>query len=204
MSDGEPTPALVLASASAARAALLRAAGVAHAVDPARIDEDELKRALHGQGASAAEAAETLAELKALKVSRRHPGAITIGADQMLECGGEWFDKPADLDHARAHLMALRGKTHELVSAVVAARDGARLWHHVERARLHMRDFSDGFLDSYLATVGQEALETVGAYRLEGLGAQLFTRVEGDYFTVLGLPLLPLLDFLRNHGAVLP
>jgi septum formation protein len=195
---------LVLASASETRAKMLRDAGVAYSVDAARIDEDELKRALRSQGASAAEAAETLAELKALKVSRRHPGAIAIGADQMLECGNEWFDKPADLEHARAHLMTLRGKTHELVSAVVAARDGARLWHHVDRARLHMRDFSDAFLDAYLARVGKDALGSVGAYRIEGLGAQLFTRVEGDYFTILGLPLLPLLDFLRNHGAVVP
>lgn len=209
MSPGADTgarlpPPVVLASASTARAALLREAGIVFRTDPADIDEAELKRALHNQGVSAAEAADTLAELKAVKVSRRHAGALVIGADQMLECGQEWFDKPADIDHARAHLMTLRGKTHELISAVAVARDGTRLWHHVDRARLHMRDFSDAFLDRYLASMGPAACSTVGAYRLEGLGAQLFTRVEGDYFTVLGLPLLPLLEFLRAQNVVLP
>jgi septum formation protein len=147
-------PSVVLASASAARAALLRNAGIVFRVDPADIDEGELKRALHTQDTRAAEAAETLAELKAAKVSRRHKGDLVIGADQMLECGHEWFDKPADIDHARAHLMTLRGKTHELISAVAVAQDGVRLWHHVDRARLHMRDFSNSFLDRYLAAMG--------------------------------------------------
>jgi septum formation protein len=195
-------PALVLASASAVRAALLRNAGVPYRSEAAAIDETELKRALRAEGARTAEAAETLAELKALKVSHRHPGALVIGADQMLECGGEWFDKPADRDHARAHLIALRGKTHTLVSAAVVARDGALLWHHVGEARLAMRDFSDRFLDFYMERAGEAACGSVGAYQLEGLGAQLFARIEGDYFTILGLPLLPLLDFLRSNGAV--
>jgi septum formation protein len=195
-------PIVVLASASRTRAALLHKAGVPCLAEAAGIDEDEIKRALRGEGASTAEAAETLAELKAAKLSRRHPGALVIGADQMLECGGVWFDKPPDREHARAHLVALRGKSHELVSAVVVTRDGTRLWHHVDRARLHMRDFSDTFLEAYLERIGPAACESVGAYQLEGLGAQLFSRVEGDYFTVLGLPLLPLLDFLRNHGVV--
>lgn len=194
--------AVVLASASATRAKMLANAGVTCEIDPAAIDEAELKRALRHERASSAEAAETLAELKATKVSHRHKGALVIGSDQMLECGDVWFDKPADLDHARAQLIALRGKDHFLVTAVVLARDGTRLWHHVDRARLHMRPFSNAFLDRYLESVGKDACESVGAYRLEGLGAQLFSRIEGDYFTILGLPLLPLLDCLRNHGVV--
>jgi septum formation protein len=120
----------------------------------------------------------------------------------MLECNGVWFDKPPDLEHARAHLMSLRGRTHELITAAVVVRGGARLWQHVDRAQLAMRPFSEVFIDAYLQAVGAEVCSTVGAYRLEGQGAQLFSRVQGDFFTILGLPLLPLLDFLRGHGIV--
>lgn len=200
--SGPSAPVLVLASQSRTRLALLRRAGMACRTERAGIDEDEIKRALRREGASAAEAAETLAELKAVKVSHRYPGALVIGADQILECAGEWFDKPADLDQARAQLSALRGRPHELATAVVVARAGARLWHHLARPRLHMRAFSDAFLDFYLAQVGRAVCESVGAYQLEGLGAQLFSQIEGDYFAILGLPLLPLLDFLRHHGVV--
>ncbi len=196
------TPRLVLASASPTRAALLRHAGVACIAEAAGIDEEEIKRALKSEGAASAEAALTLAELKARKLSLRHVGAFVIGADQMLECAGTWYDKPADLGAARDQLKALGGKEHELLSAVVAVRDGSRLWHHVERARLRMRPLSDAFIESYLAAVGEAACRSVGAYQLEGLGAQLFERVEGDYFAVLGLPLLPLLAFLREHGML--
>lgn len=195
-------PSVLLASESRTRVALLRQAGISCTVERPGIDEDEIKRALRRERATAVEAAETLAELKAVKVSRRHAGALVIGADQILECEGEWLGKPADLDRARAQLSALRGKSHELATAVVVARDGARIWHHVALARLHMRAFSDAFLDLYLASVGRAACDSVGAYQLEGLGVQLFSRVEGDYFAILGLPLLPLLDFLRNHGVV--
>jgi septum formation protein len=194
-------PGVVLASASETRVALLRNAGVTALADAAGIDEDEIKRALRNERATAAEAAETLAGLKAMKVSRRHAGALVIGADQMLECGDAWFDKPADLDRARAHLMALRGREHFLISAVAAVRDGALIWHHVDRARLRMRQFSDEFLEAYLRDAGGDACQSVGAYRIEGKGAQLFSEIAGDYFTILGLPLLPLLDFLRNHGV---
>ncbi|HYB09524.1 MAG TPA: Maf family protein [Alphaproteobacteria bacterium] len=193
---------VVLASASETRIALLRNAGVAVLADAAAIDEDEIKRGLRKEGASAAEVAETLAGLKATKVSRRHTGAFVIGADQMLECGGAWFDKPVDRDHARAHLSALRGKEHFLISAVAVVHDGALLWRHVDRARLRMRAFSDVFLDEYLREVGEDICRSVGAYRVEGRGLQLFSEIAGDHFTVLGLPLLPLLDFLRNHGVV--
>ncbi len=194
---------IVLASGSATRAAMLRDAGVAVTTDPPAIDEGEVKAALKADGATAGDVAETLAELKAMRVSRSHPGALVIGADQMLQCGDVWFEKPPDADHARAQLAALRGKTHMLISSAVGVRDGARLWHHTDRARLSMRDFSDAFLDSYVETCGTDVLGSVGAYRLEGLGAQLFNTVEGDFFTVLGLPLLPLLDWLRAQ-RVLP
>lgn len=196
-----PAP-VVLASASPARAALLSGAGVSFIIDKAAIDEAAVKKSLRADDAPAALVAETLAELKAKRVSSRHPGALVIGADQILECGGEWFDKPADMDHGRAHLRALRGKAHALISAVCVVRDGQRIWHGIDSARLVMRSFSDEFLDSYLTEAGSSVLDSVGAYRLEDRGAQLFARIDGDYFTILGLPLLELLEYLRNQGVL--
>ena len=134
--------------------------------------------------------------------SRRYPGILVIGADQMLDCNGVWFDKPGDLDHAAAHLAALRGKEHSLLSAVCVVRDGVRLWHYNDIARLTMRSLTDAFIADYLADVGEDALSSVGAYQLEGRGIQLFARIDGDFFSILGLPLLPLLDFLRNNGVI--
>jgi len=194
--------AVVLASASRARRTLLENAGVAARSEASGVDEEELKRSLKAASAQVDEAAATLAELKARKVSLRHGGALVIGADQILECGGRWFDKPRNLAQARADLEALSGREHSLVSAVAVVRDGVLLWQRRERARLVMRTLSGAFIAGYLASVGPAACDWVGAYQVEGLGAQLFERIEGDYFTILGLPLLPLLDFLRHHGAV--
>jgi septum formation protein len=194
---------VVLASASRARARMLEAAGLAVEVEPAALDEAEIKTSLRAEGADAGACAVALAEAKAARVARRRPGRLVIGADQMLDCNGVWFDKPADRAHARAHLQALRGRRHVLVSAVCVARDGEVLWHTSDRAELEMRPFGDEFLDRYLEAAGEAVLHSVGVYELEGLGAQLFRRVAGDYFTILGLPLLPLLDFLRGH-RVLP
>lgn len=193
---------VVLASASKSRGAVLRNAGILFEQDPAAVDEVAVKGFSRVRKKSAAHVAKTLAELKAQRVSPRHPGALIIGADQMLQCGGMWFDKPPDMDVARNHLIALRGRTHELLSAVCVVRDGERLWRHLERARLTMHPFSDSFLDEYLAAVGDAVCASVGAYQLESRGAQLFSQIEGDYFTILGLPLLPLLSFLVSQGVV--
>jgi septum formation protein len=193
---------LVLASGSAIRADLLRRAGVDFAVETAAVDDAAIKQSFHAERLPAADCAVALAEAKASRVSRRHPGALVIGADQMLVCDGAWYDKPRDRAAARDELRSLRGKRHELVGAVCVVRDGERLWHVVERSVLTMRRFSDSFLDAYLDAAGNTVLASVGAYQLEGLGVQLFERVEGDFFAILGLPLLPLLAFLRGHGAV--
>jgi septum formation protein len=195
-------PPVVLASASPTRAALLRSAGISIAIDAAAIDEAEVKASLRAARAAPAAIAESLAELKAQRVSRRHASSLVIGADQVLECDGALFDKPVDLAAARIQLLALRGRAHRLLSAVVLARDGQRVWHYVDRADLKMREFSAGFLDRYLESIGDAALSSVGAYQLEGLGAQLFASIDGDYFTILGLPLMPLLDILREYGVL--
>jgi septum formation protein len=195
---------IILASGSAARRRMLEQAGIAFAVDVAAVDEEAVKRSMAGETRNPARVAEVLAELKAVRVSARHPDAIVIGADQMLDCDGTWFDKPDGRDGARAQLLALRGKGHRLTSAVVAVRDGRHLWHHTEAARLTMRDFTEDFLDRYLDRAGEAVVSSVGAYQLEGLGSQLFLTVEGDFFTILGLPLLALMDFLRENGELVP
>ena len=199
LGDGASATRIVLASASAIRASVLRHAGIPVDIVPARVDESALKQSMRAERVGVADCAAALAALKARRVSDQHPDALVIGADQMLECDGAWFDKPEDRAQAGANLRALRGKTHELVAAVTVLRDGASLWRYVGRARLTMRPFTDDFIDAYLDAVGDAALQSVGAYQLEGLGVQLFSHVDGDHFTILGLPLLPLLDFLRQQ-----
>ena len=196
------SPRLVLASASASRAALLRAVGLAFDVLPARIDEAEVKRSGRAEGASPEDVALLLAELKARQISIRVPDALVIGADQILVCDDEWFDKPDGVMTARKQLARLRGREHVLATAVACHRGGRRVWHHVAMPRLTMRSFSDAFLDDYLATEGDEITSSVGAYRLEGRGIHLFARVEGEHGAILGLPMLALLDFLRQHGVL--
>ncbi|MGZ3339005.1 MAG: Maf family protein [Reyranella sp.] len=194
-----PAP-LILASASRSRRQLLTNAGLSFEIEPSGVDEDEVTRSLLGEQASPQDIATTLAEMKAVRVSSRHAAAMVIGADSTLACNGRLFDKPATLAAARRQLLALAGQTHELWSSVVVAQGGVRLWHWSERGRLTMRPFTEPFLDAYLARAGEAVCASVGAYQLEGLGAHLFNKIEGDYFTVLGLPLLPLLGFLAEHG----
>ncbi len=197
-------PLMILASRSEARLRLLRAAGVEAEPIPAPVDEAALRESLRAEGVATEDAAVALAELKAAFVARgAPPGTVVLGADQLLESeGGAWLEKPVDLAEARRQLQGLRGRRHRLVTAAVAFRGGFRVWHHVDAARLWVRGFTDGFLDAYLAAAGPKILGCVGAYQLEGLGAQLMARVEGDHFTVQGLPLLPVLGFLRDQGLL--
>ena len=194
--------ALILASASPSRARLLAAAGIAVAIEPAAIDEGAIKAKHRKRTGDAVDCALALAEAKAMEVGRRYPQAFVIGADQLLVCGEDWFDKPGDIEGAREQLLALRGRTHKLVTAAVVIRSEEMLWRHAACPRLTMRYFSEGFLDAYLAAEGSGILGSVGAYRLEAAGIQLFVRIEGDYFSILGLPLLELLGFLRERGLV--
>lgn len=192
------TVSLVLASASLSRKAMLEAAGVPFSIEPARIDEDELKASLKAEGATPRALADALAEAKAVSISRRFPGALVLGADSILvDAAGVIHDKAKSRADARQRLLGLRGDEHRLMSAAVMAEGGAAVWRIVDTARLTMRAFSDAFLDQYLDTLGERALDSVGSYHLEGLGSQLFTRISGDHFTILGLPLLPVLDYLR-------
>lgn len=199
----EPAVEVVLASASITRQDLLQRCGVRFVTVPARVDETAVKEAMAAEGARAEDCALELARLKAARVSRRYPGALVIGADQILNLDGRWFDKPEDLAAARVSLLALSGKTHRLATAACIFRDGGQIWHHLESPELTMRAFTDTFLDHYLAEAGDSILSSVGAYRLEGVGVQLFSRIEGSYFTILGLPLLALLDFLRANAVVM-
>jgi septum formation protein len=192
---------VVLASTSASRIALLRGAGVAFDARPAGVDEDLAKRSLLAEGTTPRDIADALAELKAIRISEKTP-ALVIGADQTLDLGGALMDKAATVDEARERLKALRGQSHKLHSGVVLARDGEPIWREVKTATLRMRAFSDAFLEDYLRDQGEKILSSVGCYQLEGPGVQLFDRIDGDYFTILGLPMLGLLDVLRRHGAL--
>jgi septum formation protein len=194
---------LILASASSIRARLLREAGVSFGVRPAEIDEDALKTALLAKGTGKEEIADLLAEQKALQVSKASPQALVLGCDQILLCGNHLFDKAHDLAEARATLHCLRGNTHSLITSCALVRNGTLLWRHRERASLRMRSFSNEFLEAYLKTEGSNILGSVGCYQFEGFGAQLFDQVKGDFFAILGLPLVPLLGALREHGIML-
>lgn len=191
---------LILASTSAPRGAILSAAGVIFSVVAPGVDEDPVKAQLLAAGAGPRDIAAELAGLKAVAVSRLHRGLV-VGADQTLDLDGALFDKPRDLCQARRTLEALRGRTHLLHSAVTVASGGAALWSEVVTARLTMWPFSDAFLDRYLAEQGEQVLSSVGAYLIEGRGIQLFETIEGDHFSILGLPLLPLLTYLRAAAA---
>jgi septum formation protein len=191
---------LILASKSAARRSMLADAGVAFSVQVADVDEDAVK-AIHDP-ADAAGLAIELARVKALAVSRHDADAWVLGADQTLGFAGGLVSKAASLDDARARLAAMRGRTHQLHSGAALARNGQIVWSGVDTATMRVRDFSDAFLDAYLAAEGEDLLHCVGAYRLEGMGSQLFEAVEGDYFTVLGLPLWPVLAELRRAGVL--
>ncbi len=171
-------------------------------VEPANVDESIIKNEHVSIGADAKELTGALAVAKAQEVSERKSDCVVIGADQVLEYDGKWFDKAADIDEARRHLSILRGRTHCLVTTVCVMVNRDRLWSHAETARLTMRSFSDAFLETYLERGREECLTSVGAYHLEGLGAQLFERIDGDHFVIQGLPVLPLLRYLRRKGIV--
>jgi septum formation protein len=194
---------LVLASQSETRARVLAGAGVAFEQDPADVDEAAIKQNCRSRQCVAEEAAVILAESKARAVAFRHPGALVVGADQLLVSGADWLDKPGNRDQARATLKKLRGQRHRLVSGMAVLRDETVLCRHVDVAVLTMRNYSDAFIEWYLDVAATADLQVVGACRLEGLGAQAFERVEGDYFTILGLPLLPLLDILRKETMLI-
>ncbi len=198
-----PVPRLILASASAARGALLVGAGLSFEARPAAVDEAAIKQSARAEQLSAADTALILADAKAQRIAAKDSEALVIGADQMLVCDDRWFDKPETVLAARDHLLALRGKPHALITATVVWRGHRRIWHHLATPRLTMREFSDAFLDAYLAVEGERVTSSVGAYRLEGPGVHLFRDIRGDHSAILGLPLPPLLDFLRQHGVIL-
>ncbi len=178
------------------------AAGLRYKAIPAAVDEAALKEAAQADGLRAGDAAVLLADAKARSIARRDPDALVIGSDQLLVMGERWFDKPRDMAEAVAHLRAFSGGTHQLVNGTVAWRFGQRIWQNVEVATLHVRPLSEDFIAAYLAAEGEAVLATVGAYRLEGAGVHLFQRIDGEHSTILGLAMLPLLAFLRQHGVL--
>ncbi|RJF93727.1 Maf family protein [Sphingomonas cavernae] len=194
---------LILASQSSTRRAMLEAAGVTFDAMTPGVDEESAKASLRAQGLSARDLADALAELKALRLSQRIPGALVLGSDQTLALDdGTMLDKAADRATAAEQLGQLSGRTHSLYSAAVIAENGRAVWRHVDRARLTVRPLSDAFIDEYLDAEFASIAGSVGCYRVEGRGGQLFSRIEGSHFTILGLPLLPLLDYLRTRGLL--
>lgn len=193
---------LILASQSPFRRMLMENAGLSFSTEAARIDERAVETALAVRNPSPQDVAETLAIEKARDVAGRHPGALVIGSDQTLSLDGRVFHKPADIGEAKSHLTSMAGRTHSLNCGIALVRDGELLWSDVSVAHLTMRPLSESFIDRHLSRVGDKVLASVGAYQLEGEGVQLFERIDGDYFTILGLPLLPLLAKLRDLGAI--
>jgi septum formation protein len=199
------TSPLVLGSASASRSALLEAAGLEFEVDPAGIDESAIRKVVtKDRGATPSDIADVLARAKAETVSERNPGSLVIGADQVLACGDELFKKPKSMEDARRTLLALQGKTHQLHASIALAREGHVFWAHIETAHLTMRALSPEDIGRYLGEAGEKVLSSVGAYQLEGLGVHLFEEIKGDYFTILGLPMLALLKRLRLERTGAP
>lgn len=195
---------LILASQSASRRAMLDDAGVPHDAIPAYVDEEAAKAALRAEGAAPRAVADALAELKALKISQSVPGALVLGSDSLVALeDGTMLDKPESRDEAAAHLQLMSGKRHDLVSAAVIAENGRPVWRVVDRAKMFVRPLSQSFIEQYLDAEWPAIAGCVGCFRIEGLGVQLFTRIEGSHFTVLGMPLLPVLDYLRVR-QVLP
>ena len=193
---------LILASGSAIRRQILDGAGLDYEVITRPVDETAIKEAMLAENARLRDIADALAEAKAMRVSRQEAGLV-IGADQIMVMDDTLFDKPNSLEDARERLISMRGKKHELIGAVVICENGAPVWRHMCKTKLWVRDFSDAFLDWYIETEGQALMKSVGAYRFEGPGSQLFEKVEGDFFAILGLDLLPVLDYLRTRGVVL-
>lgn len=195
-------PSLILASKSPFRAQLLKNAGLTFGTENADIDERAVEAPLYSSGATPEDVAMVLAEAKALAVSEKHPDAIIIGCDQTLSLGDEIFHKPADLEEAGKNLLKLSGKTHQLNSGIVLVKNGETIWRHVAIAYMTMRPLQPQFIGRYLGRIGDNALSSVGAYQVEGEGIQLFEKIEGDYFTIIGLPLLPLLQKLREESLI--
>ncbi|MAD94622.1 MAG: septum formation protein Maf [Rhodobacteraceae bacterium] len=193
---------VILASSSSIRAKMLRDAGVKFDVQIPYVDEETILRSLNLEGAKPADIADTLAEYKARHISNKNFSSLVIAADQVLAFNGQIYTKPKDIKEARAHLNLLKGQGHQLLSAVVIYEDMKPIWRHTGRAQLSMRNFSNAFLDNYLEKVGEDILHCVGCYQLESYGINLFTHIKGDYFTILGLPLLEVLSFLRTRGVI--
>jgi septum formation protein len=193
---------LILASASRSRARMLKNAGISTEAIASGVDEDAIKQDGLVDGLLMDDIAMALAQAKALAISAQHPNALVIGADQILVCEGQYYDKPRDMTEARKHLQALSGKRHELLTAACVAAGNEIVWQHISAPQLRMRVLDESFIATYLETAGPMVMESVGAYQLEGRGAQLFDHVDGDFFSILGLPLLPLLAFLREQGPM--